>query len=374
MYLTPALGRKIVSEVKPLLDEHLIIVDPEGTIIASTDKDRIDNYHEGAVIACQRKTDLILSEADEANMIGVKAGINLPIYFEGVPIGVIGITGSPETVAPFGSLVKKMTELLIRENIYFQQAEWKTRRLEAYLFDWVQQEEPDEVFLNNGRLLGIDMSSWKRCTLIHFSASNNKNASELYRNTRDWLGKRTNDLVLSWGNDCCLLIHDERRSLETKVSDDYSCLLNRFQRDFKKRFGFLPEIAVGPPGPPERMSHLFQKTEKTLAIAIKRASLVLYEDLLLELCIEDLTPATKTAFIERCLGELPKYSNLLATLNVFLANNLQIAETARQLNVHINTIHYRLSKIETITGHDPKQLPSQVSFYLALLLLEDPTK
>ncbi|WP_272914941.1 CdaR family transcriptional regulator [Sediminibacillus terrae] len=373
MYLTPALGRRIVSEVKPLLDENIIIVDPDGIIIASTDPDRINSYHEGAVIACQRKTELILSEADEAALTGVKAGINLPIYFDGLPIGVIGITGSPEKVTPFGSLVKKMTELLIQENMYFQQTEWKTRRLEAYLFEWVQQEVPAEAFLDNGRLLGIDMSTWKRCSLIHFSASDNQNASEFYRNTRDWLEKRTNDMVLSWGNDCCLVIHDEPASLATKLAPEYARLLTRFQQEFKRRFGFLPEIGVGPAGPPGKMRHLFQKTEKTLAIALKRAALVLYEDLLLELCLEDMTPATKTAFIERCLGKLPQDSTLLTTLNVFLANNSQISETARQLQVHINTVHYRLGKIEELTGHDPKQLYSQVSFYLALLFLEDYT-
>ncbi|WP_053218412.1 CdaR family transcriptional regulator [Virgibacillus senegalensis] len=373
MYLTPELGRKIVSEVKTLMDEHLIIVDPAGNIIASTDKRRVGSFHEGAVLACHRKTELILSEADERKLKGVKAGINLPIYFDGEPIGVIGITGLPEKVAPFGSLVKKMTELLIQENIYFQQTEWKNRRMEAYFLDWIQQEEADDAFLHNGQILGFDMTTWKRCSLIHFPSLDSQNAAAYYRLAREWFEKRTTDTLLSWGNDHCLLIHDELESSDSLVSSDYHRLFARFQQHMKKRVGFVPEIGVGPSGPPKAMKQLFQKTEKTLAIALKRVPLVFYDNLLLELCIEDIQAATKTAFIERSLGSLRPDSGLLTTLNVFLSNNAQIAETARQLKVHTNTIHYRLSKIEELTGHDPKQLHSQVSFYLAMLFLEEYT-
>lgn len=60
-------------------------------------------------------------------------------------------------------------------------------------------------------------------------------------------------------------------------------------------------------------------------------------------------------FIRTTLGPLIEYdkesnSNLIKTLDVYLEKCLSPAETARELGVHRNTIHFRLAKIKELLG------------------------
>lgn len=111
--LLPALAEKIINEVRKLIGEDIIVVNIEGIIIASTDFKRVGTFHEGAFIALQKKKKLIITEEDQMKLTGVKAGINFPIFFQNDVIGIIGITGDPSKVTPFGEIIRKMTELLL---------------------------------------------------------------------------------------------------------------------------------------------------------------------------------------------------------------------------------------------------------------------
>lgn len=121
--LTMTLAEKIVDEVKKVLTEEIIITQTNGTIIAATDPARIGQFHEGAYLTSFEGQKRILTKDDEQRMKGVKAGINLPIYFKQEVIGVIGMTGNPVHVSPFGEILRKMTELLIQEHEFFLETE-----------------------------------------------------------------------------------------------------------------------------------------------------------------------------------------------------------------------------------------------------------
>lgn len=59
---------------------------------------------------------------------------------------------------------------------------------------------------------------------------------------------------------------------------------------------------------------------------------------------------------------------LLNTIQVFLRNNLSIAETSRQLYLHRNTLIYRLEKIAHITRLDIRNFEDAVKMEILLLL------
>ena len=58
-----------------------------------------------------------------------------------------------------------------------------------------------------------------------------------------------------------------------------------------------------------------------------------------------------------------------ATLNKFLQNNLNIAETSRQLHMHRNTLIYRLEQIEKRTGLDLRQFEDAMTFKIASMVM-----
>ena len=77
------------------------------------------------------------------------------------------------------------------------------------------------------------------------------------------------------------------------------------------------------------------------------------------------------SFRDRLLGPLAEYdarrgAELLPTLRSFLACDGSWSACASQLYVHVNTVRYRISRIEALTGRDLSALPDRVDFFLAL--------
>jgi len=72
--LSAKLAEKIVKEVRKLLDENVIVVNIEGVIIiASTNENRVGNFHEGVLLTSQKRKKLIISAENQGKLIGVEA-------------------------------------------------------------------------------------------------------------------------------------------------------------------------------------------------------------------------------------------------------------------------------------------------------------
>ncbi|MHA6798726.1 PucR family transcriptional regulator [Bounagaea algeriensis] len=92
-------------------------------------------------------------------------------------------------------------------------------------------------------------------------------------------------------------------------------------------------------------------------------------DVLLASVPEDL----RRSYRARLLAELHEYdaqhhSELVRTLHEFLACSGSWARCAQRLHVHVNTLRYRLRRVEQITGRDLGAFATRVDFYLALRL------
>lgn len=61
-------------------------------------------------------------------------------------------------------------------------------------------------------------------------------------------------------------------------------------------------------------------------------------------------------------------SELVRTLHVFLDCSGSWSRCAEQLHVHVNTLRYRIRRVEEITGRDLGEFSTRVDFYLALRL------
>ncbi|MGI5256292.1 PucR family transcriptional regulator [Streptomyces angustmyceticus] len=80
----------------------------------------------------------------------------------------------------------------------------------------------------------------------------------------------------------------------------------------------------------------------------------------------------RTAFSSRVLGPLARAGSashrmLLETLEVFLAHHGSWARTAETLHLHVNTVHYRIQRIETLTGRELSRLDHKPDLRAALL-------
>lgn len=80
------------------------------------------------------------------------------------------------------------------------------------------------------------------------------------------------------------------------------------------------------------------------------------------------------AFIQRVLGKdglsLLKSGEDMSTLYHFFRNNLSIADTARSLYIHRNTLSYRLDKLSERLGRDIRRFEEAALVYMALMLIQ----
>lgn len=80
----------------------------------------------------------------------------------------------------------------------------------------------------------------------------------------------------------------------------------------------------------------------------------------------------RAAFSSQVLGPLERAGStshrmLLETLEVFLAQHGSWARTAEALHLHVNTVHYRIQRIEILTGRDLSRLDHKLDLRAALL-------
>ena len=110
-------ARAIVHEINTVLPQKINLMNKDGIIIASTDPERIHTFHGGAARVIRENLDE-LRIYRENEYPGTRPGTNFMLQVEGVPIGVLGITGSYESILPIANVIRKMTELLVHEQEY----------------------------------------------------------------------------------------------------------------------------------------------------------------------------------------------------------------------------------------------------------------
>jgi carbohydrate diacid regulator len=78
--------------------------------------------------------------------------------------------------------------------------------------------------------------------------------------------------------------------------------------------------------------------------------------------------STKIDLAKYLLSPLDFEPELLTTLNVFFAEDCCPSSTAKRLSIHRNTLSYRLTKIRSLIGLEPRRFDDAVQIRLSLLL------
>jgi sugar diacid utilization regulator len=91
--------------------------------------------------------------------------------------------------------------------------------------------------------------------------------------------------------------------------------------------------------------------------------------LLLAAVPDEVRRAFRSRLLDRVVGyDLEHQADLVRTLEAFLRYDGSWTRCAAALHVHVNTLRYRIGRIEELTGRDLSKLEDRVDFYLALEL------
>src|SRR5690625_3157189 len=157
----------LVNELQQLMNEDVIITDEKGTIVASTDENRVNDYHEGAYLAMLRQGKMVMTEQLTKELKGVRKGIVLPIIIENKAVGVLGITGDPEKVEGYARIVQKMAQLFIKDHLEQMAQEKMARNMELFVFDWLNNNLSEQELIERGQFFNLEVQNYRQVIYLY---------------------------------------------------------------------------------------------------------------------------------------------------------------------------------------------------------------
>lgn len=367
-FLNKQLAQEIVDRTMGIIGRNINVMDNRGVIIGSGDHNRIDDVHEGAVIVIERGSGFEISETEAEKLQGVRAGINLPITFDGNIAGVIGITGAPEEIRSYGELVRMAAELSLQQAVLINEIQWDDRLKEELVSQIIHYEGTlDPLFLERSQRLGIDLDL-PRAAIVILTPDRKK----LFSYFKNRLKKE----------DLLLMQHDRIVILKKVNASDNNAMISNYLlktaegwvNGIRKTVNMEVKIGIGQyHGGLSGLAKSYQQAANTLKAGVELASenqIFIYEDYYL--------PVFLMTAIESGLTEgLPPYYNVLfqkdpkgelsETLIAIITTNGDMNGAAQKLYIHRNTLRYRLDKITEITGKDPRKMTDLLHLYLSYL-------
>lgn len=365
MFQFDTLGQEIVEELSNLIQEQVILTDRRGFIQASTDPERINQFHEGALLSLRKKKILHMTEKELDLLRGVRKGVVLPIVIEGEPIAVLGITGDPKHIHPQAQLILRVAELFIQDAMKRKQKEEKVRDLEFFVFDWLTSTKKDDRFRERGAVLGIEVDLYQQVVVIE---AMNKEDQFTIDEVNGFMSSQNihPDLkMIRWGQDKILMLLPDMNQEMLKSELEY------FLLSIKRRKKIIVAAGIGGQMEFADLSKSFIQAERA-ANASKKLKRILFEhELRFELILQSIEESTRKEFIERTVAPLLGDHELLHNLQVWFNENQSMQNTAKKLHVHKNTLSYRLQKVEQLTGLSVSNVHDVLILYLGILLLDE---
>ncbi|KXG74350.1 Carbohydrate diacid regulator [Fervidicola ferrireducens] len=389
MEITHQYAQTIVDRTMKILGYNINIMDSRGIIVGSGDKKRLNTFHQGAAEVIRTRRPIEITSDMARNLEGVKPGVNLPIYLNEKIVGVVGITGEPAQVRPFGELLKVSVETMLQEAFLAEQFRAHQNAKELYLYDLVMGNfEDEELFEIRGTALGFDMKLPRVGVAIKvedLNVNDHYEAELILQKKREYLltciktafDNPQNIIGYSGSSSFtvfCVVGKTDTREIKRQVSAGIEKLESLLQRDQIRFRAGIGKFHQGLKG----LRKSYFEAIKALLIGerTRYSSNVIYvTDVSLEILISSIPKEALENYICNVLPdshvlEILKKPKFLQTLRAFFESDLNISMAARRLKISRNTVTNRLETIKKLTGLDVRELSDAIKLKLLLLIIE----
>ncbi|HCD1614804.1 TPA: helix-turn-helix domain-containing protein [Serratia marcescens] len=368
--LAEATARQIVQRAMGIISHSVNVMDSNGVIIASGNPQRLFQRHEGAVLALAENRVVEIDRATAEHLKGVRPGINLPFSFRNQRVGVIGISGEPAEVRAYAELVKMAAEMMVEQAALLDQHQWEKRYREE-LANQLLQPQPNTASLEAmAAYLGLDLRQARIVWIVELQEAQphllRELLAELEATQRDAL------IAITGFNEMTLLRPASMAQGEWSLKLERQ-QAQRLQNQLKHRFR-VRLIVGGFYDDPQSAYRSSLTARATLAMAQRlklRHATLFYHDYPLPSLLCDLGEDWRAQELGRpwrTLGEQDEKGVLRSTLRHYFSQNCDQTQTAAQLHIHVNTLRYRLQRIEAITGMKINQLTDALRLYIGMLM------
>jgi carbohydrate diacid regulator len=368
--LSGTLAQQIAGETTEAIGYNVIITDTQGMVIGSGDTSRVGSFHE-ASIEVMRTRETAWHNPEEARALqGVRPGITLPLVIGDEAVGTVGITGSPRQVRRFGLVVRRQTEILLEESALVRSRLMRERALED-LVNEVAAFDPElvepELVVSSAAELGFRLLL-PRCVLL-FDVDGAATGPELLRVLRSVFHQHEDIVARRSTGRCAILAPVDTRSARNVESE-----ARRAIRMAREALNLRLRVAISPQADTvEKLRDCCSDTAEALLLGARvqpADSVLRVADLRAQQALAAIGHRVRGRLVEQELGVLRSaadWPQLRATVVNWCESGFNQVAAAKALNIHRNTLLYRLDKIERLVGRSWRDHRAMLSLYIACL-------
>lgn len=346
------LAQDFVEATSLLVGQRTInIMDQKGIIIASTEKHRIGDFHQGASEVLATGKPVRIKKEDLPRYPGTKEGYNMPIFLNDEIIGVVGIFGCEEEVQSIANLLRvyvtqsfSQLQMTQKQNL---EAELRNQLLRLLLFGGKSQKE---MIIKLCGMLDLQLEFPVRIILLYERAAE--------RNMKHLLDYHQFIQNLIWKN-----VLDRRRDVFGIQNADYVILLGGSGELLEKRKRLdklLQEIEreavwnAAVSSPCRNMEEVSEGMKEVSVLRNRRGGMIQnleehtcrMQYLMGRFTVQDgaRTVVGMLRRLEDQHGE-KQAEQLLQTAQVYYEYGGSVAKAAEKLNLHKNTLLYRMKQL-----------------------------
>lgn len=373
MLLTSDLAQKIVASIMSITHENINIMDSQGVIIASGQPHRLNTFHQGAKEAIDRDETVIIHGSDLDRYPGSRPGLNMPITLNGQIIGVVGISGEPQVVRNTAKMVKMVTELILEREMLREEFRSQAQLKEhfALLLFSEQVAEHYEKLAKTAKLLQYDLTLPRFILAADIPVIGEPDFQHFGFNglaslrAQEHLLQRLNESPLVTEEDLLVFLENKLiilKHVATVITEAEQLQWARGVYQLLRNDDVGEALHIGLSGITEHYTELnpaYQEALSALANCRTDSPITAIYDV--DVLAAYLVSKIRDAHFSKALdytkakigGDFSRKYDIKATIVCLLDNNMSLAQTAKALYIHRNTLLFRLEKLKEATGLEP---------------------
>ena len=393
MKLSPELAQSIVDRTKTIVNYVINIMDSDAVIIASSNPERIGEFHHGAKRVLETGDFYIIGETEAAQYPTVVPGISLPIRFQNEIIGVIGIGNGSESAIKYGSLLQFTAELLLEQAFLKDESIAQEHAYDEFMQRLLKENFTgnEDYFLHQAKLHHLHVESPYFIAVTHLEknlfplsegSAYNSDILRYERSIETLQETFSYRLTISGLHTVFMPSHFIFMvPLTEKEVDDAPAFISKFLNnlDFVLSQTLSMSYCIGYDCIATTMREIHTVYNHSLsAIHISQflgrsEHRITFSDVYNEYLLLEIPSTKRKVYYENIIGNLlnekeGSREQWLTTLEVFFANNKSLVKTSEQLFIHRNSLLFRLNRIHALTGFHPQNFKDAMKLYNALIL------
>lgn len=353
------LAGQIVDAIKSICEHDINFIRTDGTISASTDSSRIGSYHDAGKKAAISGKTVFVEEDDKLK--GIRKGINMPIIHNGETIAVIGITGELDDVTKYAYLAQRITLLLVREHELELNNHDKKAQINYVIYSLINEDNINRRFMMQvmGNCGITDFDQEYVTVIIRLNSRYNPvNVSMIESDIYETLEQFDESIyTFNYPNEYVLLVS----AIELKKK--MFLLENLLKRNSK-----ILRIGVGDKRILTRQCDSYRFASLALSCAFKEGVIAKFNELDIEIVLSSASDDAKKTFLCKTIDNIAKDD--LDILKAYFDEEMSLKNTCDRLFMHKNTLQYKLNRIATQTGYNPRNFKDACVLYMGIKVRE----